>query len=94
MYEVFKIIQRFLGKFKFEEAIDHKEIFNKEYNIIMGHINASKTVRELYVSRAEIIEFNEAVKKISSPVWAKNKVKLLEARWNLRYRLWKLHERG
>lgn len=68
---------------------EQKILIETEYTKIMKLILAAKTLSQLFNARAELIKFNELVKQIDSPFWAKNKIKFLEAKWNRQYRLWK-----
>ena len=86
MYEK---IKHYLKSIFGADTIEQETVINAEYKIIMKLVTESKTLAALFNSRAKIIEFNEKVKAIGSPSWAKNKVKFLEARWSTRYRIWK-----
>lgn len=86
MYEQ---IKHYLKSIFGADTAEQENVINAEYKVIMKLITESKTLAALFNSRAKLIEFNEKVKAIGSPSWAKNKVKLLEARWNRRYRIWK-----
>lgn len=66
-----------------------KEFIDAEYTKVMQLIVESKNLAQLFNARARLIELNQTVKEVGSPVWAKNKIKFLEARWNKQYRLWK-----
>jgi hypothetical protein len=66
-----------------------KEFIESECVKVMQMIVEAKNLAQLFNARARLIELNERIKKLDSPVWAKNKVKFLEARWNKQYRLWK-----
>lgn len=68
----------------------NKEYIDSESVVVMQLIVEAKTLAQLFVARARLIELNEVVKSIDSPIWANNKVKFLEARWNKQYRLWKI----
>jgi hypothetical protein len=87
---VFDIIKRFLTSLNAPNEHElHKKILNEEYKIIMDTIVHAKTLGQLFKGRAMLIQYNEEVKKIDSPRWATNNVKILEAKWNRQYRLWK-----
>lgn len=86
MYEE---IKHYLKSIFSSDNEEQEKVINAEYQVVMKLITESKTLAALFNSRAKLIEFNEKVKVIGSPNWAKNKVKFLEARWNRRYRIWK-----
>lgn len=66
-----------------------REYIESECVKVMELIVEAKTLAQLFNARAKLIELNEAIKEMDSPVWARNKVKFLETRWYKQYRLWK-----
>lgn len=91
MYGIFKLVINYFQKFSKEASLKkQKESFSQEYLVILQKLNVARTLTELFKSRAEIIEFQKAIKSIGSPDWGNTQVKILDARWQLRYRLWKL----
>ena len=70
-------------------APSQEDAIYQQYKLLEQKIVESNTLAQLFNSRARLIEYNEVVKQIGSPVWAKNSVKILEATWNRKYRLWK-----
>lgn len=74
----------------FSPTLSDEDILREEYKVLAKQIAECKTLTELFTARARLIEYNEAIKTIQSPVWAKNNVKFLEAKWNQRYRIWKV----
>jgi hypothetical protein len=85
MYEV---IKHYLKKW-FGQSLSEKEILFVEFEIIVKELNEAITLAQLFNVRTKISAYTQAVKHIGNPPWAKNKVNILSAHWNRRYRLWK-----
>lgn len=91
MYDIFKIIKRYITKYISQNKIKkQKHIFQEEYYILLNKLNSSRTLSDLFNAKREIEQFQKSIKAIDNPTWATNYIKFLNARWKLRYRLWKL----
>ena len=69
-----------------------REIIVGRYNILMGELGQVRKLSELLIIKKRIRAFDATIKEMGSPEWATNYTRYLEARWNRRYRLWKLQD--
>lgn len=85
MYEV---IKHYLKKW-FGQSLSEQDALYIEFDIIVEELKDATTLAQLFNIRTKISAYTQAVKHIGNPSWGKNKVNILNAHWNRRYRLWK-----
>lgn len=68
---------------------NENKLLSDEFSVIFIAIRESRTLSELVSSRALVTDYKTAVTDLGSPVWAINKLKILQGQWNRQYRLWK-----
>jgi hypothetical protein len=88
--KLFQIITQWFSNQKASSTEYNVNVLNEMFISIMREIEHSRTLGELLQSRQSIREYHETVVEFNSPVSSVNKGKLLDAKWNLKYRLWKL----
>jgi len=88
--KLFQIITQWFSNRKASSIEYNENVLNEMWISIMREIENSRTLGELMKSRQSLRDYHETVVEFNSPVSAINKGKLLDAKWNLKYRLWKL----
>lgn len=68
----------------------NKQILSNMFSIASVATSDARTLGELMNARKLIVECQETVVEFGSPLWATNRLKILNGLWNKRYRLWKL----
>jgi hypothetical protein len=86
--KMYEVIKHYLKKW-FGKSPSEKEILFAEFSFILTELDEARTLAQLSNIRTKISAYAQAVKRIGNPTWGKNKVNILNAHWNKRYRLWK-----
>jgi hypothetical protein len=90
---MFKFIQHWIKTLMvLVSASSQKEVIVGQYNLLMDELSQARTLSELVSIKKHILAFDTSVKRMGSPEWASNYTRYLDARWNRRYRLWKLRD--
>jgi hypothetical protein len=90
---MFKFIQHWINNLMVVvSASTYKEVMVGQYNLLMDELDQARTLSELVRIKKHILAFDTSIKTMGSPAWASNYTRYLDARWNRRYRLWKLRD--
>jgi hypothetical protein len=90
---MFKFIQHWLNTLMvLITASSQRDVIVGRYNILMDELGQVNKLSDLLTIKKHILVFDKSIKKLGSPEWATNYTRYLEARWNRRYRLWKLRD--